>query len=81
MVAKHEQHGCTPRETTILDRSEAGESFASIAADLGITEKYVRATVRYYNSGLESDRMGRRAATIASDLHLAAILATGRSYA
>jgi hypothetical protein len=81
MVAKHLQHGCTPRETEILDRSEGGEDFASIAAALGLTEKYVRTTVTYYNSGLDSDRVARRAATIASDLHLSAIVATGRRYA
>lgn len=32
MAARHEMHGCTRRETLILDRAEAGEPFAAIAA-------------------------------------------------
>lgn len=81
MGARDRSHGCTDRETVILNRADAGESAESIARDLGITAKYVNSTVRYYNSGLDSDLRARRAAEIANVHHLAAIVATGRRFA
>lgn len=73
--------GCTPLENSILDRFDAGLSREAIAAELRLSVCTVKRVVAYYNSGGETNRLWRRAAEVANAAHLAAIAATGRSFA
>jgi DNA-directed RNA polymerase specialized sigma24 family protein len=73
--------GCTPRELAVLDRSDDGMSHEDIAAELGMPIARVRNIVRYYDGGQECARVWRRAAEVANAHHVAAIVATGRSFA
>lgn len=72
--------GLTPLESAIMDRVDANIPLTEIARELGLKVNRVEKLARYYNSGMEANRLWAQAAVIANRQHLAAIAATGRGY-
>jgi FixJ family two-component response regulator len=77
----HDVHGLTPGEAAVVDRLEAGETPAQVAAALGMAPKTVKVLAGRYIIGAEQltgfDRMVRRGEA----RYAAALAATGKVYA
>lgn len=79
---RHEDaHGITMREKEVLDRSDSGMPAAQIAREVGLDLNYVRQLIGMYPISNRAELRWIAAAVTANRNYVAAVTATGRSFA
>ncbi|MDE1917634.1 MAG: hypothetical protein KGJ57_18355 [Sphingomonadales bacterium] len=63
----------TVRETSVLERVDAGMSHRAIARELNLSQRYVRTIATSFSQGADQPRLYRKAMTEANEAFIAAI--------